>query len=308
MDIDQVKSRLVLGEFRLPEEELRWTLDHWEEFSSQMHALLQVGRDDFEQLSQQQKDNLFFYIFLAAEKRDTRVFGPLCECLKHEAAARSILGDDTVCEGLPNILISVFDGKVELLTAIIENPMADEYIRSSVLDAYAYLCATKAIPQHIGKHYIANLHRTLIPREACFVWVAWVNAVAALGLSGCRQDVAQMLENGFVDSGIMNYADFESDLEKTLRDPTGTARFADERIGPYGSVIEDLSTWYCFSERAREDQKRIQKKERGRACLARGTASVLSNSSGPAQPRKKVGRNDPCPCGSGKKFKKCCLQ
>ncbi|WP_368860677.1 SEC-C metal-binding domain-containing protein [Bradyrhizobium sp. Arg816] len=21
----------------------------------------------------------------------------------------------------------------------------------------------------------------------------------------------------------------------------------------------------------------------------------------------KVGRNDPCPCGSGKKFKKCCL-
>jgi uncharacterized protein YchJ len=23
---------------------------------------------------------------------------------------------------------------------------------------------------------------------------------------------------------------------------------------------------------------------------------------------KKVGRNDPCPCGSGKKYKKCCMQ
>jgi hypothetical protein len=22
--------------------------------------------------------------------------------------------------------------------------------------------------------------------------------------------------------------------------------------------------------------------------------------------KKKIGRNDPCPCGSGKKFKKCC--
>jgi uncharacterized protein YecA (UPF0149 family) len=22
--------------------------------------------------------------------------------------------------------------------------------------------------------------------------------------------------------------------------------------------------------------------------------------------RQKVGRNDPCPCGSGKKYKKCC--
>ena len=32
--------------------------------------------------------------------------------------------------------------------------------------------------------------------------------------------------------------------------------------------------------------------------------------SGPAQPQqrqqKKTGRNDPCPCGSGKKYKKCC--
>jgi len=28
-----------------------------------------------------------------------------------------------------------------------------------------------------------------------------------------------------------------------------------------------------------------------------------------ASPRHaKVGRNDPCPCGSGKKYKKCCLQ
>ena len=26
-----------------------------------------------------------------------------------------------------------------------------------------------------------------------------------------------------------------------------------------------------------------------------------------AKARTKVGRNDPCPCGSGKKYKKCCL-
>jgi hypothetical protein len=26
------------------------------------------------------------------------------------------------------------------------------------------------------------------------------------------------------------------------------------------------------------------------------------------EPKKKVGRNDPCPCGSGKKFKQCCMR
>ncbi|MDO6748167.1 SEC-C metal-binding domain-containing protein [Gilvimarinus sp. 1_MG-2023] len=42
------------------------------------------------------------------------------------------------------------------------------------------------------------------------------------------------------------------------------------------------------------------------------TDSCCSNASccAPAEPIKrteaKVGRNDPCPCGNGKKFKRCC--
>ena len=33
----------------------------------------------------------------------------------------------------------------------------------------------------------------------------------------------------------------------------------------------------------------------------------LMNPLKPKQAEPKVGRNDPCPCGSGKKFKKCCM-
>jgi hypothetical protein len=39
--------------------------------------------------------------------------------------------------------------------------------------------------------------------------------------------------------------------------------------------------------------------------MATGTIGV-SNPKSPAQTQPKIGRNDPCPCGSGKKFKKCC--
>lgn len=34
----------------------------------------------------------------------------------------------------------------------------------------------------------------------------------------------------------------------------------------------------------------------------------FGDSNVPVRRDKKIGRNDPCPCGSGKKFKKCCLQ
>ena len=37
------------------------------------------------------------------------------------------------------------------------------------------------------------------------------------------------------------------------------------------------------------------------------TSPLKSSSSTTAKSKKKIGRNDPCPCGSGKKFKKCCL-
>ena len=33
---------------------------------------------------------------------------------------------------------------------------------------------------------------------------------------------------------------------------------------------------------------------------------ILQNPPKTVTVEKKVGRNDPCPCGSGKKFKKCC--
>lgn len=35
-------------------------------------------------------------------------------------------------------------------------------------------------------------------------------------------------------------------------------------------------------------------------------AEITSTASSPPAPKRKVGRNEPCPCGSGKKFKRCC--
>lgn len=41
--------------------------------------------------------------------------------------------------------------------------------------------------------------------------------------------------------------------------------------------------------------------------LHRARLALLGTTPTRETPQKTVGRNDPCPCGSGKKFKKCCL-
>ena len=62
----------------------------------------------------------------------------------------------------------------------------------------------------------------------------------------------------------------------------------------FGDTIEELATWEAQGEDpdAGDGGERV----------------LWSAHDGPAvNPYRDVGRNDPCPCGSGKKFKKCCL-
>ena len=59
-------------------------------------------------------------------------------------------------------------------------------------------------------------------------------------------------------------------------------------------IQEDVVRILTHAKIERAPVVRVQKRE------------MVTNQSKPAQSTKKVGRNDPCPCGSGKKYKDCC--
>jgi preprotein translocase subunit SecA len=52
-------------------------------------------------------------------------------------------------------------------------------------------------------------------------------------------------------------------------------------------------------------EREFQQKKKRELEQARSAGATSTNGSGPRVTGEKVGRNDPCPCGSGKKFKKC---
>ncbi|MEK7826800.1 MAG: SEC-C metal-binding domain-containing protein, partial [Thermodesulfobacteriota bacterium] len=70
-------------------------------------------------------------------------------------------------------------------------------------------------------------------------------------------------------------------------------------------IKEDSVEKLCLVQIRREEEvERIEEKQRQNYIMSRGedtpaTATVKRETA-------KVGRNDPCPCGSGKKYKKCC--
>ncbi|HZA91941.1 MAG TPA: DUF1186 domain-containing protein [Gemmatimonadales bacterium] len=166
----------------------------------------------------------------------------------------------------------------------------------------AYLAATGRIARDETQAYLLQLYDTLQPQQESFVWSGWVLAIALLGLEELSDVVRQAFERGLIEPRVMGYDDFRRDLQRTLADPERMAGFHYDRIGPLEDAIGELSGWYAFSAVAKQDQaRRTTSPGHGRLAYADTPQSFVD-------PFKGVGRNDPCPCGSGKKFKKCCLQ
>jgi len=145
--------------------------------------------------------------------------------------------------------------------------------------------------------YLLRLHDALRPRHESFVWSGWVLAITLLGLETLSDVVRRAFGRGLIDAVLMGCEPFREDLGRTLADPERMAGFRHDRIGPLEDAVGELSGWYAFSDQAKRD--RVQQSQ---------VAPFDPPPQGPAfNPYKHVGRNDPCPCGSGKKFKKCCL-
>jgi hypothetical protein len=80
------------------------------------------------------------------------------------------------------------------------------------------------------------------------------------------------------------------------------AGFASDKMGPFEDTIGTFSRWYYFTDKYKKDQARWAADRNARERLAElNTGQHFSNF------QRKLGRNDSCPCGSGKKYKKCCL-
>jgi preprotein translocase subunit SecA len=76
---------------------------------------------------------------------------------------------------------------------------------------------------------------------------------------------------------------------------------ADPRIP---EMLEEYLTNYTIPERIQNEIDEFEAKkneERSRYFQSQSSSQPIINT------EPKIGRNDPCPCGSGNKYKKCCM-
>jgi Protein of unknown function (DUF1186)/SEC-C motif len=242
---------------------------------------------------------LFFIFHLLGEWRETSAYRPLARLLRSpDDHLDTALGYSTT-ETAHRIMTAVFDGDPQPIYDIILDAEADEYVRSRMCEALALLVLQDRLDRAEAAAFLRDCWRNLQPRGVCFVWNGWQSAIAMLGLTELREIVKEAFDREIIDPSWLSFHHFESDLELAVSNPTEPLPSHEDEFAPFGDTIEELSKWHCFSEKYRQDQERL------RDAPLPPLFGVLSEPI--RNPLRGVGRNDPCPCGSGKKFKKCCL-
>jgi hypothetical protein len=249
---------------------------------------------------ERRKPMLLFFIFhLLGDWKERSAYQPLAGLLRCARGDVERVVGESVTGTTHRVMAAVYDGDPQPLMDIILDPDADEYVRSRMCEALAMVTLQGQADRERVSQFLRDGFTSLRPQEDCFVWNGWQSAIAMLGLRDLVPLVKEAFERGFIDPHWLTFKHFEEDLNGGKRSPAELFRLGDPEYTLFGDTIEELSTWYAFSERYEEDQAR-EASDRGGLWGPRQGPTV--------NPYKNVGRNDPCPCGSGKKFKKCCLQ
>lgn len=244
---------------------------------------------------------LTFAAFLLAQAREPRAFKPLLAHLALPDDETDLLWGNMITDGLGRILASVYDGDDAPLRALIENRGADEFARGSApIQCYEALFAAGRISGVELEGFYRELLESKLEREPAFVWDSVCSSCSDLGFAGLLPLIKSAFDLGFCDPMYDRY----EDIAERIKGPS--ERLAGPRVAIVTDTIAETRNWHCFKPKPVYSGE----SKRGPRLLKAEQEHYEYKTTRPSDPivreSSKIGRNDPCPCGSGKKYKKCC--
>lgn len=248
-------------------------------------------------------------LFILAYLRDKDAYPIIIKLLSHPGDDVVQLTGEVFTEALGRILASVYDGDLQPIKSIVENASLNPWIRSAALDSFMVLWKEDELSRDEVITYLRELMDSKLEQTPGYVWDSIALIAYDLHPGELEVQLRQAISKKLIAPMVLNAKSLKACIAEDVND---AVKNKDHVVDGYiKEPIKELTWWLYPDEEALDKgmdyasvgvpivEKKIEPGERSAPMGWRGNAPV-------ANAKTKIGRNEPCPCGSGKKHKKCC--
>ncbi|MGH6618872.1 MAG: DUF1186 domain-containing protein [Alphaproteobacteria bacterium] len=250
-------------------------------------------------------DLLFAGLHILGGGRDPRSWGPLLQLLRRPEDELDWMLGDAISESLSRIMAGVFDGDTDSLFDACADSRVEVHARFDLLRTAAFLTWDGRIERKAMVGFLERFDDERLGGEETMAWLGWAEAAALLCLRSMATRVERAMHDGRIDRSFLRQDDWLEILATAEKAPDDEQRFRDEGLGYIEDALDQLQQAEAVAGSCDWDD--IPALDDEMPALEYDDLLPPSPVTPAVNELRHVGRNDPCPCGSGKKFKRCCL-
>lgn len=299
MDIDEILAHLDRHTGSFPKDGVEEVIARREEVTPRFLEILEdIDNDPESWLADDDRMIHIYAMYFLALFREVRAYPLLVRIFSRPGEFPFDLAGDVVTQDLGRMLPSVSGGDVSGMAVLIENENVNEWVRAVAMDGLAALVTTGQRGRDEVMAYFLQLFHKL-ERTPGAQWDELANVCADLGPQEAMAELGRAYADGLVDPQSIDWQDIEDAFALGQQGAMRRARYREPLIT---DLARNMGWMQCFQPEAEPCEREQEAEE---SLLAppwrehRLTAPIRRTT-------PKVGRNEPCPCGSGRKFKKCC--
>lgn len=304
MTIDEILFAFNDPQGRFPTEALINALAQQEVLTPKLLSILEKTVSQPADVPLEKMDHIVA-LYLLSKFREIKAFPLILRLAELPEEVLDELLDDCLTEGLPRFIVSTFNGDVDRIKQMIESEQLNRWSRDGGLRSLLGLVVLKHLQREELIDYLRRLFHSPLANDEMFV-ASLVNASCDLYPEELLPEINEVFVKDKVDTLFVDKKDVEHALQQEKDIWLSKRIYEEHGHAPIDDVEKDMDWMRVFHKRSNSlydesfDDLDIPDLYADDPFFPEAVETYRR-----AAP--KLGRNDPCFCGSGKKYKKCCL-
>ncbi|WP_133127676.1 DUF1186 domain-containing protein [Legionella nagasakiensis] len=296
LSIENIEQNLLYLQNSFPKEAVSAAINQKVSITPKLLACLNHAIENRADLEDDYIGHLFA-VFLLSQFQEESAFPLIIKLARLPENEVDTLIGDCITEDLHRFIAATYDGDLISIKNLIEDIEVNEWSRKAGLRALVVLVKAGRIESNAVEEYLSSLfdHPSFIDDDEQITHL--VTVCCDFAPKRFYDEIQKAFEEQKVDEFVINMADFKLCLSRP------SPKYIDDHYTLIEDTIAEMEFWPCF--------KNSNKRKSSGSLFSPewfeedSHASMVSTQVVRGAP--KIGRNEPCPCNSGKKYKKCCL-